>query len=304
MNNTLKTILIVIAVIVVGVGLFLAGSIFGSNGLFAPRAMMAASTFDQGYYPRGSGMMGWGGGAAGPGAWGNQRRGYGMGPGMMSDQRRNYAMGPGMMGAWRGGSGVGPGMMGGYGWGAAQLENAVPLTVDEARQAADEYVSALGIDGLESGEVMVFDNHAYVVVEETATGLGAFELLVDPFSRAAYPEHGPNMMWNLKYGATNHQGMMGGRGGMMGLWSPGINTPADITADMPVSQGEAQKAAQGYLDQYRAGAAASAAPVQFYGYYTFDFELDGVVAGMLSVNGHDGQVMLHTWHGAFVEEAE
>ncbi|MFH1186351.1 MAG: hypothetical protein V1755_15155, partial [Chloroflexota bacterium] len=262
------------------------------------------SAVDQGYYPYGPGMMSRGGGWAGPGGLGIQRGNYGMGPGMMGNQRGNYGMGPGMMGAWRGGDGVGPGMMGRYGWGGAQSVNAAPLTVDDARQAANAYVSTLGIDGLEPGEVMIFDNHAYVVIEETATGLGAFELLVDPVSKAAYPEHGPNMMWNLKYGAINHRGMMGGRGGMMGFWSPESATPADITADMPVTQDEAQKAAQAYLDQYQAGAAASGAPVQFYGYYTFDFELDGQVAGMLSVNGNNEQVFLHTWHGKFIEEAE
>ena len=44
--------------------------------------------------------------------------------------------------------------------------------------------------------------------------------------------------------------------------------------------------------------------MQFYGYYTLDFEKDGRIAGMLSVNGYSGQVFLHTWHGTFIEEAE
>jgi len=38
--------------------------------------------------------------------------------------------------------------------------------------------------------------------------------------------------------------------------------------------------------------------------YTLDFEKDGKVAGMLSVNGYSGQVFLHTWHGTFIEESE
>jgi hypothetical protein len=29
---------------------------------------------------------------------------------------------------------------------------------------------------------------------------GAMELLVDKSSGAIFPEYGPNMMWNLKYG--------------------------------------------------------------------------------------------------------
>ncbi|MFH1185796.1 MAG: hypothetical protein V1755_12290, partial [Chloroflexota bacterium] len=87
MNNTLKTILIVLAVIVVGVGLFVAGSMFGRNGLLASRIMMPGSAVDQGYYPYGPGMMSRGGGWAGPGGLGIQRGNYGMGPGMMGNQR-------------------------------------------------------------------------------------------------------------------------------------------------------------------------------------------------------------------------
>jgi hypothetical protein len=42
----------------------------------------------------------------------------------------------------------------------------------------------------------------------------------------------------------------------------------------------------------------------FYGYYTFDYMVNGKPAGMLSVNGTSGQVWLHTWHGQFIEEWE
>src|SRR5512140_1005654 len=112
----------------------------------------------------------------------------GFGPGMMGrggwDDGRGY--GPGMMN----GNGYGPGMMGGNGYGPGMMGrygynnvNAAPLTVDQAR-----------------------------------TGRGAFELLVDPASQVVYPEHGANMMWNTKYGAINHQNMMGGYGGMMGRY--------------------------------------------------------------------------------------
>src|ERR1051325_6131230 len=88
--------------------------------------------------------------------------------------------------------------------------NLSALTVDQAKKAAEKYIKSLNISGLEIGEVMIFDNNAYVVVKETGTGLGAFELLVDPASQVAYPEHGPNMMWNLKYSGLNHQHMVGG----------------------------------------------------------------------------------------------
>ena len=44
---------------------------------------------------------------------------------------------------------------------------------------------------------------------ERLGGIHAFELLIDRHSGAVYPEPGPNMMWNTKYGHMG--GMMGGR---------------------------------------------------------------------------------------------
>jgi hypothetical protein len=71
---------------------------------------------------------------------------------------------------------------------------------------------------------------------------------------------------------------------------------------MTVTPQEAIQAAQAFLDANLAGATAATDPVQFYGYYTLDFERDGAVVGMLSVNGFSGQVFLHTWHGTFIQE--
>ena len=227
---------------------------------------------------------------------------YAFGPGMMGG-RGSYGMGPGMMGG-SGSYGPGPGMMGGYGWNNGTNSNITPLTVDQAKQAAQKYIQSLNVQGLEISEVMIFNNNTYVAVKESTTSLGAFELLVDPASQVAYPEYGPNMMWNLKYGGVNHGGMMGGRGGMMGGWNYQSTTPADVSADMPVTKDQAIKNAQAFLDQYQPGATAANDPMQFYGYYTLDFSKDGSVVGMLSVNGYNGQVFLHTWHGTFIEEAK
>jgi hypothetical protein len=275
-NNTLKTILIVLAVIAAAAGMFFAGAIFGRNGFFRQRAFTPGYSLEQDYQYYGPGMLGRGGG------WG--------GPGMMRNRPGN--------------NGMGSGMMRGYAWSNAPGTGAPPLTVDQARQAAEKYIATLDLEGLATGEIMIFDNNAYVVVNETSTGMGAFELLVDPASEVAYPEHGPNMMWNTKYGAVNQNHMMGGRGGMMRLWKSADATPADVSADMPVSEAAALKAAQDFLDQRETGATASAIPVKFYGYYTFDFTRDRKVAGMLSVNGQNAQVFLHVWHGVFIEEAQ
>ncbi len=282
MNNILKVALIVVAVLAVAGGLFFAGQVY--------TRWQGASQYGFWGMPM---MQGYG--------WNsnNNQPGYGFGP---------MTLAPGASAGVGGGRGYGP-MMGnrgyGYGRGNGYAQNVQPLTVEEARQAAQKYVDRLGLSDLSLGEVMIFDNNAYVVVKETSTGMGAFELLVDPTTKVAYPEYGPNMMWNLKYGGLNHSGMMGGRGSMMGGYGQNFTnaTPSNVATDMPVTQDQAIKNAQTYLDQYLSGDTAATDPVKFYGYYTLDFSKDGKVVGMLSVNGYSGEVFLHTWHGTFVEEA-
>jgi hypothetical protein len=203
------------------------------------------------------------------------------------------------------GSGIGmPGMMGGYGGGLSAVE---PLSLQQAQQAVGEYLDQLGNDDLLLGEVMIFDNHAYAEVVEKSTGIGALELLIDPATLVVYPEHGPNMMWNLKYSPMNGPGMGGmmapGRPGVMGGYyrGQGAANPPDVSADMPVSPEQAVEAAQEYLDVELPGAKVSAEADPFYGYYTLHVERDGQIIGMLSVNGFSAAVFLHTWHGDFVE---
>ncbi|MEW6405169.1 MAG: hypothetical protein AB1649_25525 [Chloroflexota bacterium] len=267
MNKTLSTILIVIAVLALAGGIFFAGSMYARANVYGPSMMYG---------------------------WNNNN--YADGPGIM-----NGRGGYGMMGGGRG-----YGMMGGYDWYSGTNSNVTPLTVDQAKAAAEKYIQSLNLTGLETGEVMIFDNHAYVIVKESDTGLGAFELLVDPVSQIAYPEYGPNMMWNLKYGYLGHGSMMGGRGGfgMMGGWNYQTVPSADVSAELTVTPKQAVEHAQQYLDANYAGATAANDPTQFYGYYTIDFSKDGSIVGMLSVNSYNGQVFLHTWHGTFIEEAE
>ncbi len=211
--------------------------------------------------------------------------GYSFGPGMMGRGFRNGVQGYGY-----------GGMMGGYGYSSGAAANLTPLTIDQATQAAERYLANLNLPDLKIAEVMIFDNNAYVRVVEQSTGIGAFELLVDPATQVAYPEYGPNMMWNLKYGGLNHRGMMGGY-----AWS---TTPADISAEMPVSAQQALEAAQKYLDTYQPGMKTAEDADPFYGYYTIDTLRDGKVVGMLSVNGYTGQVFLHAWHGNFIQMSE
>ena len=187
MNKTLSTTLTVIAVLALAAVIFFAGSMYTRVNAFGP-SMMFGWNSSNAYGP--SGMMG-----------------NGRGPSMMQGYGRNNANGYGPGGMM----GNGGNRMNGY-----NNVNVTPLTVDQAKTAAEKYLANLNDSDLQIAEVMVFDNNAYVVVKETSTGNGAFELLVDPASQIAYPEHGPNMMWNLKYSGTNHNNMMGGNGGMMG----------------------------------------------------------------------------------------
>lgn len=177
-----------------------------------------------------------------------------------------------------------------------------PLTIDEAAAAVEAFAERVGDEALRVGDVMIFDNHAYAQIIEEETGLGAMEVLVDPVTLNVYPEMGPNMMWNLKYGGI---GMMGGFGGPMhyGYTSVPGSAPdlPESANDMPVSGEEAIELAQDYLDTYLPGTQADEHADPFYGYYTIHIMRDGETIGMLSVNAFTGRVFLHNWHGAFVE---
>lgn len=211
------------------------------------------------------------GGQAGGAPSGRVGRGYGMGPGMMG--RGPGPLAPGGCGGT--GSGVGPGMMG---WSTAPLSGT--LTIEQARDAVEQYVARLGYSNLEVVEVMEFEQNFYAIVQESGTGIGAMEVLVDKASGAAGPEMGPNMMWNSRYG-------MHGRGN-------GTNT---------ISSDEAVQIAQRWLDTNRPGVQVEDAD-PFYGYYTIHTLKDGQIEGMLSVHGATGQVWYHTWHGPFIQMIE
>jgi hypothetical protein len=215
--------------------------------------------------------------------------------------------------------GNGYSMMGGYR--SSNVANAKPLTVDQAKQAVEGYLKGLNNSDFELKEIMIFNNNAYARITEKSTGIGAMELLVDPVSLSVFPEYGPNMMWNLKYGMTlapafragvsnTGGGMMGGRRGMTLVPDPRAgaggynNNPGSVSATMTVTSEQADKIAQQYLDQQFPGYQAATDPDPFYGYYTIDIMKDGKPTGMLSINGFSGQVFLHTWHGTFIEKSE
>jgi hypothetical protein len=212
----------------------------------------------------------------------------------LSDQP--WGNGPGMMG--RGGPGygyrgMGPGMMsGGYRSGAQgrfYQDSSTPITLDQAIDAANQYLSAYGNTDLILTEVMKFSDNFYAEVKEKSTGIHAFELLIDPYSGVFFPEPGPNMMWNTKYGHMG--GMMGGRVRQQ-------EEPMSVTTE------QARDIAQQWLDKSLPGTSVADQADTFYGYYTIHVMQEGQVYGMLSVNGYTGDVWYHTWHGEFIEMKE
>jgi hypothetical protein len=193
---------------------------------------------------------------------------------------------------------MGGGMMGGYSGGNIN-PNATPITLKQAEEIAAQSAQSLG-KNLKVAEVMQFDNGFYAEIVENDTGIGAQEILIDQSTGAAYPEFGPNMMWNDKYGhmgggMTLAPALRSGASAGVGGW---LNRQPN--GKLTVTPDQARQYAQVYLDQAQPGVKVGDDIVQFYGYYTLHTFKDGKEFGMLSVNGYSGQVWYHTWHGAFI----
>ncbi len=191
-------------------------------------------------------------------------------------------MGPGgMMGPGQSGQG---GMMGP---GGPYRSGGTRISMDKATEIVQNYLRNRNDPDLKVSEIMEFTYNFYVLFVEKSTGTGAFEALIDPFTGDMYPEPGPNMMWNTKYGAMS--GMMWGVSG--------------TSTAMTVTEEQAKKYAQDFLSGYLPGSDMEEAD-QFYGYYTIHILKDGKIYGMLSVNGYTGQVWYHSWHGQFIDMRE
>ena len=171
--------------------------------------------------------------------------------------------------------------------------NPTTYNMASAEEIADNYRESLNSPDIAIDEIMEFEQNFYVVYYEKATGIGAFEMLIDKESGRIFPEYGPNMMWNTKYG---HGGMMRGPGGMMGRFT-------QLPSGGDVDEEEALQIAQGFLDEVYPGSEADD-PHPFYGYYTIHTIKDGEIFGMLSVNTYDGAVWYHNWHGEYIQSLE
>jgi hypothetical protein len=141
---------------------------------------------------------------------------------------------------------------------------------------------------------MQFSNHFYAEVEEKSTKIHAYELLINKYTGDIFPEPGPNMMWNQKYGHMAG-GMMGGGWGYGRQQNP---------AEMPVTPTQARADAQAFLDANYLGIKVEDNADVFYGYYTLHVLKNGKTYGMLGVNGYTGLVWYHSWHGTFEKMTE
>jgi hypothetical protein len=191
---------------------------------------------------------------------------------------------------------MGPGMMG-YN---ANLGGQA-ITMDQAVQIFESYLTSLHNPDLAIDEVEEYQYNFYAAFYEKSTGVFEFQMLIwkpgapatgwgmmgggmmsgRTTSGVVVPEPGPNMMWNTKYG-------------MMGYYGQGTS------ASMTISRDQAKAIAQQYLDSNLAGKTAGDVDT-YYGYYTIDVLLNGATFGMLSVNGYTGQVWYHSWHGQFIQ---
>jgi hypothetical protein len=240
-------------------------------------------------------------------------RGFYSPNGITTGTTGQYGSYGGYTGGMMGGRGMG-GMMGGYGYGygtttpptssgqynwdchrgnaynyAPNTSTGSAITIDAALNISKNYAASLANKDIAVDEVEEYTQNFYVLFKEKSTGLGAFEMIIDKSTGAIYPEMGPNMMWNTKYGMMS--------GGMMG-WITGTQT-----GQMTVTAEQAKTNTQQFLTANYPGTTVGSIDT-FYGYYHIDVFNAGTTYGMLSVNGYTGQVWYHTWHGTFIQAVE
>jgi hypothetical protein len=177
----------------------------------------------------------------------------------------------------------------------------------DATTIVAKYTSTINNPDLAAKEIVEFELNYYVVFYEKSTEMNAFEMLIDKQSGRMFPEYGPNMMWNTKYG---HMGMMRGIGGMMvggmmgrGMMVGGMSGSVQIQGEPQITLDKANEIAQKYIDSTYSGANIEDV-LQFYGYYTVHIETDGKFLGMFSVNAYTGSVWWHSWHGAYIQSRD
>ncbi len=222
-------------------------------------------------------------------------RGFGFGPNQAITPTVPYGYGRGGMTlAPHASAGVGGfGMMGGVSYGYAP--NAKLITLDQAITTAQSYVASFNNTDLKLVEVEEYAWNFYGVVQEKSTGTNAFQIIMDKYSGAAYPEIGPNMLWNTKYSPMAFMTLAPHASAGVGGWFNQASGKMTITLEQARAN-----AAQYLKTNLPSATIEDTGGDTFYGYYNFDVLQNSKTYGMLSVNGYTGAVWYHTWHGDFV----
>jgi hypothetical protein len=168
---------------------------------------------------------------------------------------------------------------------------------DEVNNYLDNYERKLVISDIFTFE----DSEYYFSIIEEETGMGAMELLVNPYSASVFPEYGPNMMWNLKYGMHGNNGSMSGRGMMRFNNFNYDNRISDDRIENEISAEASYDYGVKYLEEYKNKLTLENDYHEFYGYYTYHVKQNNETVGMLSVHGFTGEVWYHDWHGQLME---
>ena len=187
----------------------------------------------------------------------------------------------------RNGMPMGPGFWGDdntpYGQSKKQQTQSFPASIDEAVTAAQEYAADISED-IEVVKVMEFTNGYYALVMEKEGGKGAFGLYLRSNNSRASRMGSRYYMWNTKYTPA------------------GVNPDAD--PENTVSMTDTAEAAQDALNEDGIKATVDEKGVDFYGYYTFTYLVDGELAGLISVNGTTSQAWHYDWLGTYVTQQE
>ena len=180
---------------------------------------------------------------------------------------------------WRGDGGVPPGLQ--------EKPGVVNdrLVMDEALTLGQEYTKTVaeeaGIE-LRVDKLYEFSNGFLLAVVED-TGRPAFTLMVNPV-KGRVMRAGVDLAWNTRY---LRRGVM-------------EETPAENTLTMA----EAAERAREVLSARNISAGVAGEGYNFYGYYSFEFRVEGKTAGILYVNGADGRVHLDRRMGDFISVKE
>ena len=157
------------------------------------------------------------------------------------------------------------------------------ITLDQALTLAQDYADEYG-ENLRVARIYEFKSLFYAVVEETDTEMGAFQLIIQPVSGNVRMDTGPCAVWNTMYGKR------AARNG-----ESAANTLTMEAAAEKAKQALADRSIDGIIDPQG---------IAFYGYYTFEYSVEGEIAGLISVNAEDGDYWFHNWLGDFISRED